>query len=293
MQVCTYAPQICYAQRTCTRMGITMKYLSKIKIYIPFVENSIKTSLAYRVSFLIRILSRFFTILVTYYLWKAIYSSSTDSVLGGFSFREMVTYIIISFFTTIIVNSELSDYIAYDVLDGSIAASLIKPMNYRATIFAQSIGTLVLNFSVLVLPFMIIFCLIGWIDIPTITNGILYMISLFLSFLNNFLFGCCFSIVAFHTTYYFGINMAKTVVARFFSGSIIPLTFFPLVFENVFKILPFSSMNYTPTMIYLGKLRGQDLVQAISLQLVWIVIFCFINKFLWNHAIKRLTILGG
>ena len=260
---------------------------------MPFVENSIKTSLAYRVAFLIRILSRFFTILVTYYLWKAIYLSSTDTVLGGFTFHEMVTYIIISFFTTIIVGSELSNYIAYDVMDGSIAASLIKPINYRATIFAQSIGTLGLNFIVTVLPFMILFCLIGIIDAPTITNGIIYMISVFLSFLNEFLFGCCFSIVAFHTTYYFGINMAKNVVARFFSGSIIPLTFFPPMIEHVFQLLPFSSMNYTPTMIYLGKITGFELIQAISLQLVWIVIFCVINKVLWNHAIKKLTILGG
>lgn len=270
-----------------------MKDLTKLKVYIPFIENSIKINLAYRLSFFITILSRFFTIIVTYYLWKAIYSSSTDTVLGGFSFYEMITYIIISFFTSVIVNSELSNSIAHDVMDGSIAANLIKPINYQLTILAGSIGRVLLNFLTLVLPFTIIFCATGWIDAPTVSNSILYIISLFVSFLNNFLFGSCFAVVAFHTTYYFGLDMAKTVVTRFFSGSIIPLTFFSPMLERIFTFLPFATMNYTPTMIYLGKITGSALIEAIALQLIWLILFYFINKLLWKHAIKRLTILGG
>ena len=77
------------------------------------------------------------------------------------------------------------------------------------------------------------------------------------------------------------------------SGALIPLSFFTGAIESFFRFLPFSSMNYTPVMIYLGKLEGEALLRAIGLQLFWAVALFLLNSIFWKKAIKRLTVLGG
>ena len=52
-------------------------------------------------------------------------------------------------------------------------------------------------------------------------------------------------------------------------------------------------MISTPTLIYLGKLNGLELIKGILIQVIWVLIFIAISKWIWNKLIKQLTILGG
>lgn len=264
-----------------------------IKSYLPFVTNEIKGNMQYRLPFFISLLSRGFTVLVTYYLWRAIYNSSPNDMLGGFNFMEMTSYVIVSFFTTTMISSVGTNQIAYEITDGSIAMNLIKPISYRTYIFSMSLGNLFTNSFIMGFPFLLLFTILGWIQMPLVGGFMFYLISIILSFTVMFFFGFCFAMLAFYTTYFFGLNMAKEVAIKFFSGSMIPLTFFPDSVENIFRFLPFASMNYTPVMIYLGKISGSDIYYAMGLQVIWIVVLYLLSNLLWNHAIKRLTILGG
>lgn len=97
--------------------------IEEIRCYLPFVLNTIKRNMAYKGAFFIRLISRFFTVLVTYYLWKAIFTSSVTSEIQGFTFEEMTTYITLNFITGIItgISGPIALNIATDVSDGSIA----------------------------------------------------------------------------------------------------------------------------------------------------------------------------
>ena len=57
--------------------------------------------------------------------------------------------------------------------------------------------------------------------------------------------------------------------------------------------MPFSSMIYTPVMIYLGKYSGQELLFAMGRQFVWIVILYWLGNVIWAKVTKRLVVLGG
>ena len=57
--------------------------------------------------------------------------------------------------------------------------------------------------------------------------------------------------------------------------------------------MPFSSMNYTPVMIYLGKTQGMDLLYALLTQLFWILFFYGLSKLIWKATINQLTVQGG
>ena len=77
------------------------------------------------------------------------------------------------------------------------------------------------------------------------------------------------------------------------TGQLIPISFFPEVFRKIFEFLPFSSMVYTPVMIYLEKYNKEELTFALGVQLFWVVFLYAIGSVIWKQVTKRLVVLGG
>ena len=76
-------------------------------------------------------------------------------------------------------------------------------------------------------------------------------------------------------------------------GSIIPLPFFPDAAQKVLQILPFASMNNAPLRIYGGDIAGKDVVFTIGLQIVWIIIFVAVGKWMEQDIKKKIVVQGG
>ena len=120
-----------------------------------------------------------------------------------------------------------------------------------------------------------------------------YLLSCIMSFLIYVLFDFCFGMIAFFTTYIFGLLLVKGALLGFLMGQLIPISFFPAVVQRFFDFLPFSSMVYTPVMIYLGKYDSAQLLFVMLRQAVWIVILYVLGSLIWRQVTKRLVVLGG
>ena len=90
-----------------------------------------------------------------------------------------------------------------------------------------------------------------------------------------------------------GMAQIMGAVMQLLSGALIPVVFFPEMVRNLITLLPFSSIIYTPTMIYLGKLQGVEAYRALGMQLLWIIVMILISKVIWKSMVRHLTILGG
>ena len=90
----------------------------------------------------------------------------------------------------------------------------------------------------------------------SIDNIILYFISIFAGFLINFYYSYIFGLLSFKITNMWGLTQIMNAISQLLSGALIPIVFFPSWMQEIFNFLPFSSMIYTPSMIYLGKLTN-------------------------------------
>ena len=266
-------------------------------VYLPFAKSEIQRALAYKVSFFGYILGDIFQIVIAFYLWSAIYSSSSSSTINGFTKNEMLVYIVMSFITAMTIGSGTEWVVASEVQSGEIAINLIRPINYKLRLISQSIGSIMWQFIAIFLPIWICmigirYFTIGELPPPIATLGT-YLLSLIFSFIIWFLFNFCFGLMAFFVTYIWGLNVFKETVVRFVSGAIIPIIFFPLWFQQFLVFLPFGSINYTPVMIYLNKYTGHETLKVLGIQILWIIILYLFSKFFWGKAIKKLTIMGG
>lgn len=269
----------------------------KWKVYMPFLENQFKRNLAYKGSFYLMMICSIFGPFISYYLWMAIYGSAEGGVLGGLTQAEMVVYIFMTYVTSTVIMSDVADAISDDVMEGSVAMTLIKPIDYRLSLISKALGTALYR---LLAPALLVWigleiykaAVLG-VGITPLANILFYVISMMMSFFIYVLFDFCFGMVAFVTTYMFGMNMAKEALLGFLSGQLIPISFFPEALQKIFEFLPFSSMVYTPVMVYLGKYTGQQLAFVLAKQLVWIVLLYLLGTYLWSRITKRLIVLGG
>lgn len=136
-----------------------------------------------------------------------------------------------------------------------------------------------------------VFCLgMNPVSIQTVC---LYLLSCMMSYFIYVLFDFCFGMIAFFTTYIFGMMMVKEALLSFLTGQLIPISLFPEVFQKVFDFLPFSSMVYTPVMIYLGKYTEKELLFSLGRQLFWVLCLYWLGSVIWKRVTKRLIVLGG
>lgn len=268
-----------------------------IRTYLPFAANELKSQLAYRGAFYIWAFISLFGSFISYFLWMAIYGNSESGMIGGLTQNEMVVYIFMVYVTSSMVSIAISTWVGYDVVEGRVAMNLIKPIDYRASLIARALGSMIYR---LLVPG--IFIWIGLeaykvfvlkMEFVSVTTLLAYLLSVLMSFLIYVLFDFCFGMVAFFTTYIFGLRMAKSALLSFLTGQLIPISLFPLWAQELFEFLPFSSMVYTPVMVYLGKYEGSDLFLALGKQAIWVVLLYLLGSIIWKQVTKRLVVLGG
>lgn len=271
--------------------------LKKLHIYLPFTSNELKRQMVYKGAFYLFIIITMFESFISYFLWMAIFNSSKNGVMGGFTKNEMTVYVFMVYITKSLVAISISDSVSDDVVKGMISMNLIKPIDYRLSLIFKAMGKQIYYFFV---PSIFIwiglemykFFILG-ISVTPLSNMLLFLISCIMSFLIYVLFDFCFGMMAFFTTYIFGMRLAKDALLSFLTGQLIPLSFFPEIFQHIFNFLPFSSMIYSPVMIYLGKYQGNELMFVMLRQLLWVVGLYGLGSIIWNQVTKRLIVLGG
>ena len=272
-----------------------MKKSLSFKSYFTFTKNVFQRNLAYKANTIMFILGDMMILAVTYYLWKAIYSSASESILNGFTYNDMIIYVLLSFLTQGLISTEVSNTIFREVRNGSIASNLIKPISYEKRMLFEGFGSVLYQF---VLAFIIGFSVVVIISIKTgsgikFTNMIIYFVSVVLSYFINFYYSYSMGLLTFKITNMWGVEQIMQAVTALFSGALIPIAFFPEIVQKIFDLFTFKSIIYTPCMIFENKLSSYEICIALGRQVFWVIVMMFIGKMMYKALIKNVTILGG
>lgn len=265
--------------------------------YKPFISTGIQGLITYRVDFILYRIGDVIGAFIAFYLWKAVFDSSSQSLIQGFQLSDMILYIIMSFVTNLLTRTDSSFMIGDEVKDGSIIMRLLRPVHFAASYLFMEIGSRWLIFLSIGVPFLLVITgvrlFLGTDLIQAIVLVVFYIISIILAFLINFFFNICFGFSAFVFKNLWGSNLLKNSLVAFMSGSLIPLTFFPKIVADILGFLPFSSLIYTPVMIIIGKYDGSQIVQALLLQIFWLIVMVALSQLIWKKVQLHITIQGG
>ncbi|WP_071458763.1 ABC transporter permease [Bacillus massilinigeriensis] len=260
--------------------------------YLEMIRIRFLMMLAYRTNYYTGILIYSINIGAYYFLWNAIYSGKSE--IEGLSAVQMTTYVAVSWMARAFYFNNIDREMAMEIKEGKVAVELIRPYSYMVMKTMQGLGEGIFRLFFFSLPGMVIVALIFPMEFSgdAATWG-LFGLSILLSFMINTQLNLLTGITTFFLYNNAGLIRAKRVIIELLSGLLLPISFFPLWAQDVMRFLPFQGISYIPSMIFTEGFTGQEALQGIFTQAVWVILLVFPVRLLWIAAKKRLVIQGG
>jgi len=179
-----------------------------------------------------------------------------------------------------------------DSLMGKVSPYLIQPLNPFFRYLAQHIAEQITRF-----PFALIIAFFFFMFnpesfwVPNLFILLLSFISIFLSFLIQFLMQSIIACLCFWTEKASSIERLLFIPTLFLSGLLAPVVSFPEFVKSWIYITPFPYLIDFPANILSGN--PTNISGGISMQILWILILFPLFKKIWSEGIKKYTAMGS
>jgi ABC-2 type transport system permease protein len=184
--------------------------------------------------------------------------------------------------------------IAETVQTGQVASDLSRPYDYQLAWLAQDYGRALFQFVGRSVPPFVVGMLAFGITLPTDPLTWLATVpSIILAIAVSFGWRFILNLTTFWWIDHRGVASTSMLVAVLFSGFLVPIAMWPDGVREVVYALPFASMVAIPIDIFLGKLRGVDLLAALALQAFWAVVMLALGRLVLSAALHKLVVQGG
>ncbi|GAC1465804.1 MAG: ABC-2 family transporter protein [Isosphaeraceae bacterium] len=267
-----------------------------LRKYVKIFRASLVERMTYRGDFLFGTLMRFLPLITTILLWQAIYDGSGKMQLAGFRYREMIAYLLLTNISRMFSSMpNLAGGIARDIREGTLKRYMIQPVDMIGYLVAYRVAHKVAYIAMSFLPYAILFfiCRRYFDGIPDALTLLAYAFSLVLAFLVGFFFEASVGMVGFWFLEVTSLLYIVMTLNFFISGHMLPLDLLPAPWAGILKMLPFQYMAYFPAVVFLGKIRGWELVFHLLLELLWALGFMLLARALYRRGLKHYGAYGG
>lgn len=268
--------------REFTRKGekVLRKYLEIIKIFI-------KTQLAWRGDAVIQILFTLTKILFACLLWRTIFKDRDQ--VAGFTINSMLSYYIISsFLNQMDMSTRVSGEISQRIRNGTFSKYMVLPVNIQGYFIAMELGIVLFYLSLDVIT-SVIWIFAFHIRFVFVSDPVAFVGAMILILLGLFFMAQLNYYLGLLTLKYEEIGtflMIKDNLVAFVTGSLIPLVLLPQGFVAVMKAFPFYYVTYLPSMLLIGRLKG-ELGMGLLVLACWCIILQAVIYATWhNYRIK-------
>lgn len=266
-----------------------------LKKYIRSLQMGLLSAMEYRADFILSIFSGGFIIIIQCFLWTAVFASSKEPTVYGYTFPEMITYSIIAGLTTKMVSAGFEWDIASDIKSGALSKFIVQPISYFCYRISCFFGRKALQVSVLfVISLVALIACSFFLGLKLeAVRILLFLPFIFLSMILNFLIYYSISSLAFTMTEVWGVFAAASQGILMLSGGIFPLDVFGRNVSMVLSILPFKYIVFYPVNIINGRLSFDEIYTGVLIQIGWIAVMVVIAKICWKSGMKKFVAVGG
>ena len=270
--------------------------LSRFRIYLHLFLNEASSHVAYRFNTFLGMASRIVFIFVQFAIWRALYGGR-DAVQTGFgsvSLREMTTYVVLTTALSYLIDAYVIERIDQRIKSGEIAIDFIRPISHLLSHLAAVWGQTLYGIAVQLVPMVILVAVVtGLQPPPTVEAGLLALALVPGASLLLFLMSYALGLLGFWHSSVWQLGALLGMLLGLFSGSFIPLWFFPDWLLAISEYLPFRLLYFAPSATWLGKIAAADAAWLIAWQWVWIGGLLGLQRLLWLAGIRKVVVQGG
>jgi ABC-2 type transport system permease protein len=267
-----------------------------MKAHLICVKNTFLSNSIYRFNVFFRTISVLVSIYIQIAIWKALYANTTGAVetnYGNISLNDMVTYVIMSAVINIITNNSIIPLMDSKIKSGEIAFDINRPFSFFGYLLSITAGNNLFRFIFEFLFIVLIFLPFYSVSFPGFPFFLLFLFSLVLGMMIRFIMAFTLGVLGFWYLRIWHMARVLSVSIGFFSGSFVPIWFFPPVIDSISNFLPFRYIYFLPLSIYLEKINPLAACLSVCMQLLWIGILSMAALLVWQRGIRKLVIQGG
>lgn len=276
--------------------SLTAAMIISVRKYAKIFRISIIERMTYRGDFLLGTVLRFLPMVTTILLWQAIYVGAGSGEISGFSFHEMIAYLLLVHISRMFSSMPgLAFGMARDIRQGTLKKYLLQPIDMIPYLLSYRMAHKVTYIVTSFLPYAVLFFLCREVfdSFPGPVTLAAYVVSLLLAFLVGFFTEATIGMIGFWFLEVTSLLYVVNTVNFFVSGHMFPLDFLPPFWANLLKLLPFQYLAYFPAAVFLGKVQGADLVYGLLGELAWALLFIGLSRWLYRLGLKRYSSFGG
>jgi ABC-2 type transport system permease protein len=179
-----------------------------------------------------------------------------------------------------------------EIAEGKITKYLLKPQDFVQMVITRGFGASLAGafynlFSVpLILMFFYQNIVWNFSSMHLLAFFVIIMLSMFIRSFYQIISAC----VSFVTPEYSGIITTSEVIAKIFSGSMVPLSL--LGGWSFLKYSPFAYTFYHPMQIYLGKYSTTEILYTFTGGIVWCFILWILARIIFKLGLKKNEAVG-
>ncbi|MBQ1256884.1 MAG: ABC transporter permease [Clostridia bacterium] len=267
-----------------------------MKPYFTFFRMRLIHSLQYRTAALAGVATQFFWGFMEIQLYRAFYAEHANAF--PMPLEALVSYIwlrqaFLMLFNTWTFEGELFQ----SILNGNVAYELCRPADLYFMWFARTaavrISKTLLRFWPILLVAFLLPAPIGMSLPPDAGAFLLFLLSSALTLGVTVAFTLIVYFSCFYTVSADGIRAVLTPLSELLTGGLLPVPFMPAFFQTLIRFSPFGAMMNTPLRIYSGHISGTDALEAILLQVFWLICMTLCGMLLQRRGMKKLCVQGG
>lgn len=267
-----------------------------MKKYLALFKTKFLAGLQYRGAAFAGIITQICWGFLEISLFKSFYTSKPENF--PMSFQAMSSYIWLQqAFISLYMLWFWENDIFSDIKSGNVAYTLARPVSVYSMWFMQNLASRTAKASLRAIPILFIGFLLpqpyGLSGPYSLVSFLLFICSMILAVLVLVALMMPLYFIAFYTLEPMGPRMVFQTLGDFLSGAIIPLPFLPNGFRQFVESLPFASVQNVPFRIYSGDLAGEKCIEAVVLQVFWLVFLLIIGKVLERCVQNKIIVQGG
>lgn len=263
-----------------------------LRFYFEVARTTFRRQLIYRWTNVAGLITNIFFGAIFSYLIIALYH--VRHVAGGYDVHETLSYTWLVQGLIMVVTPFGWYELMLTIRSGEVVSDLSKPCDFYWYWFSREMGR---NFYYLLfrgVPIYAAGMILFGIGLPSEWHAWLaFGGTLCLGALLGIAYRFLYNVIAFWIVEARAVAVLAATIALFFTGSFVPLPFFPSWLHAIADWLPFSGLMNVPTEAFLGKLSGNVLWLEVGRQLIWLILFTLLVRWLSAIATKRVVVQGG
>jgi ABC-2 type transport system permease protein len=263
-----------------------------LRFYLEVARTAFKRQLIYRWANLAGLLTNIFFGSIFSYVILALFHARP--VVAGYTVQDTLRYTWLRQAMIMAVLPFGWFDLMLTIRSGEVIADLSKPCDFYWYWFSREMGRNGYYLLFRGVPTYLAGMLLFGIGAPGEWHSWLgYALALPLGAMSGIAYRFLYNLMAFWITEARALAVLAQIVAFFFTGTYIPIPFFPAWLRVIVDWLPFAGLMNLPAEIFLGKVAGPLVGFELGRQIFWLVALTLVVYQLVAVAFRRVTIQGG